>query len=94
MPARLDYAETLSLSPTCDAAHKPSRLRACELGAIVVEEAGEPQSSFLTTMAIAEIATRGLFGEALSQLELLELCTAVLCEIARLRREYLGAAAD
>ena len=45
-------------------------------------------------MAIAEIATRGLFGEALSQLELLELCTAVLCEIARLRREYLGAAAD
>ena len=44
-------------------------------------------------MAIAEIATRGLFGEALSQLELLELCTAVLCEIARLRREYLGGAA-
>ena len=59
----------------------------------MVEEAGGPQPSFLTTMAIAEIATRGLFGEALSQLELLELCTAVLCEIARLRREYLGGAA-
>ena len=72
---------------------KQSRLCARELGASVVEEAGELQSSFLTTMAIAEIATRGLFGEALSQIELLELCTAVLCEIARLRREYLGGTA-
>ncbi len=59
----------------------------------MAEQEGEPPSSFLTTMAIAEIATRGLFGEALSQLELLELCTAVLCEIARLRREYLGGTA-